>query len=272
MLLPRVLTAVTLLALLFAVLYSGSAVLFLAVISMFLAGAAWEGARLFRARHPVPVAIAWTVLFIILALLPDLRAPILVFALCVAIWALRFVPALALGLPTTDSVGNRVLQALYSITVLGAFLAVVALFRISPVYLVSVMALVWVADIGAYFAGKGLGRRKLAPSISPGKSWEGVVGGWLSVLLVGALTTAYAPLQQTFAPLVQSRLGWTGFIIVLTLMVAASVVGDLFESMLKRRVEVKDSSALLPGHGGILDRIDALIPALPLAMLVSIWL
>ena len=136
------------------------------------------------------------------------------------------------------------------------------------------MALVWIADIGAYAAGKAFGKRKLAPSISPGKSWEGAIGGGLAVLLIASLSVLFggAALADTFAVRVQARFGWAALFAVLVVITAASVVGDLFESQLKRRAGVKDSSKLLPGHGGVLDRIDALIPVLPLAALIDTWL
>jgi phosphatidate cytidylyltransferase len=138
--------------------------------------------------------------------------------------------------------------------------------------LLSAAVLVWAADIGAYFVGKAIGKRKLAPTISPGKSWEGAIGGWLLVMIVAvALGTTHA-----FAPTWFSRVadqGGLGLMIGLsTLLVAASVIGDLFESLLKRQIGKKDSSRLLPGHGGVLDRIDALIPVFPLAALLLAWM
>lgn len=272
MLRTRVLTAVALLVVLLLVLYSGSWPLFLAASAAFLGAAAWEGARLFQASRPAFLALIWTALFLAVILVGEGTQQMLLFALCAAIWTVRFAPALGLGLPALGSVGNRLVQALYNLAVVGCFVAIVVLFRRSPAYLVSVLAIVWVADIGAYFSGKAFGRRKLAPSISPGKSWEGAIGGWLLVLLLGALTVDYPPLRETFAPLAQSRFGWGGYALLMTLLVAASIIGDLFESMLKRRAGVKDSSALLPGHGGVLDRIDALIPTLPLAVLAGFWL
>ena len=126
------------------------------------------------------------------------------------------------------------------------------------------------ADIGAYFCGKALGKRKLAPTISPGKSWEGAIGGCLCVLLVGSGSTMIPALGDTFSLTVLQRWGWGGLVIALTVLSAVSVVGDLFESLLKRRASMKDSSHLLPGHGGVLDRVDALIPVLPLAFLLDI--
>ena len=134
------------------------------------------------------------------------------------------------------------------------------------------MAIVWIADIGAYFSGKAFGKRKLAPSISPGKSWEGAIGGGILVLLAAVASIATPALGDTFAVRLYQTWGWLGFFAVLILMVAASIVGDLFESQLKRRAAMKDSSNLLPGHGGVLDRIDALIPTLPLAALITYWM
>ena len=116
-------------------------------------------------------------------------------------------------------------------------------------------ALVWAADIAAYFAGRALGRRKLAPQISPGKTWEGFAGGMLAALLVAAASGLW--LLPPGVPI----WAWIGLGGVVA---AVSVVGDLFESLLKRIVGVKDSSNLLPGHGGVLDRIDSLLAAAPL--------
>lgn len=272
MLATRVVTAVALLALLLIVLYSGSEFLFVAVCAAFLAGAMWESFRLFHIRRPALGAAIWTGVFALIFFMPNAAASGLLFVLCVAIWAVRFTPSLALGLPQLQSLGNLLLSGLYGIAIFGCFIAIIALFQRSPWYLVSVMAIVWIADIGAYFAGKAFGKRKLAPSISPGKSWEGAIGGWVMVLLLAGVSVAYAPSTETFATLVYERSGWPGFMLIMTLMVAASVVGDLFESQLKRRAGLKDSSSLLPGHGGILDRIDALIPTLPLAVAVGFWL
>jgi len=130
----------------------------------------------------------------------------------------------------------------------------------SPALLLALLAVVWIADSAAYFAGRRFGRRKLAPSISPGKTWEGVGGAFAAVLLYALL------LCRVVLPEEASLRGGTLFLLV-ALMTALGIVGDLFESWMKRQAGVKDSGALLPGHGGVLDRIDALMAAAPFAAL-----
>ena len=126
------------------------------------------------------------------------------------------------------------------------------------------MAVVWVADIAAYFTGRAFGRRKLAPSISPGKTWEGAAGAAVAVLAFGfgILAMLGAELQGGVAAIAVVLLAWT----------AVSIVGDLFESLLKRQAGLKDSGNILPGHGGILDRIDSLTSTLPMVALGAVWL
>jgi phosphatidate cytidylyltransferase len=271
MLKTRVITALVLLAILLPILFLNNFMAFALVTLVFFAAGAWESLRLFGYSRAPLWAGFWSVgyaLVVFVGGLPSVRG---VFVLCVLLWALRFVPTLGFGLPPLAAPANRLLSVTYTLSLLGCFIAIVSLFQHSPLYLLSVMAIVWVADIGAYFAGKGFGRHKLAPSISPGKSWEGAVGGWLAVLVIAAATVIYAD-AETFPVRLYERFGWPGFIVVMSLLVVASVVGDLFESQLKRRAGMKDSSNLLPGHGGVLDRIDALIPVLPLAALIDLWL
>ncbi|MGQ7246735.1 phosphatidate cytidylyltransferase [Halomonas sp. V046] len=131
------------------------------------------------------------------------------------------------------------------------------------VWLLFVLLLVWGADIGAYFVGRAVGRRKLAPHVSPGKSWEGVYGG---MAVTATLAVVFALWQSLGG-------GATAVLVALTLAVTlVSVLGDLLESMLKRQRGIKDSSQLLPGHGGVLDRIDSLTAAVPLFALFFRWL
>ncbi|MDY7578695.1 phosphatidate cytidylyltransferase [Herbaspirillum sp. RTI4] len=270
MLKTRVLTALVLLAILLPILYFRHFGAFALVALVFFFAASWESARLFGFRRPLLIAVVWSALIVVAMLNPSPPNIALLFVLCVALWAIRFVPALRTGLPVLASLGNNLLGISYGMAIFGCFIAIATLFLRSPLYLLSVMALVWLADIGAYFCGKAWGRRKLAPSISPGKSWEGAIGGWLVVLLVAAGSAILPSLQDTFSAQVQQRWGWAIWFVILSLLVAASVVGDLFESQLKRRAGFKDSSTLLPGHGGVLDRIDALIPVLPLAALLTL--
>ena len=281
MLRTRVITAVILLAVLLAVLYVNSFPLLALAVAAFCFAATWEGGRLFGAKFPLAGAAVWTAVLLFLAFHDSAMWPnphpvqdpsVMLAAISAAIWAARLAPSLAIGLPPLKTVGNWLLSAIYGAAVLACFAAILALFRHSALYLVSVMALVWLADIGAYFSGKAFGKRKLAPSISPGKSWEGVIGGWLAVLIVAGGSTFVPQLADTFSPHLLAAWGWAGWLVVMTLIVAASVVGDLFESHLKRRIGMKDSSNLLPGHGGVLDRIDALIPVLPLAVLCGHWM
>ncbi len=271
MLKTRVITALVLLAILLPVLFLNNFFAFATVTVAFFAAAAWESLRLFRYSRPELWAGFWTVGYAVVVFVSGLPSVRSLFAVCVALWVIRFVPALKLGLPPLKTPANRLLSITYTLALLGCFIAIVSLFQHSPLYLLSVMAIVWIADIGAYFAGKGFGRHKLAPSISPGKSWEGAVGGWLAVLVAAAATVMYLG-GDTFPGRLYERFGWPGFIVVMSVLVAASVVGDLFESQIKRRAGFKDSSNLLPGHGGVLDRIDALIPVLPLAALIDLWL
>ncbi|MDO5057253.1 MAG: phosphatidate cytidylyltransferase [Lautropia sp.] len=138
--------------------------------------------------------------------------------------------------------------------------------------LLSAMALVWLADIGAYFTGRAFGRRKLAPRVSPGKSWEGVWGG-IALCIVTALVFrgAAGSLPDdfvVFSTVLAQHTGGPVMGLVLAAVVLLSVLGDLYESLLKRHAGVKDSGRCLPGHGGMFDRIDGLIPAMPLCLLI----
>jgi len=162
----------------------------------------------------------------------------------------------------------RWLAALTGLLVLvPTWLALVELRQLGPALLLLLMSVAWISDSAAYFAGRRFGRHKLAPSISPGKTWEGVAGAVLAVSAYAALWSfawqAYFP--QMLKPM---RFGPFGMLLFLWLLTAIGIYGDLFESALKRRAGVKDSGALLPGHGGVLDRIDALTAVLPVAALV----
>jgi phosphatidate cytidylyltransferase len=267
MLKTRVITAVVLLAVLLPVMFSGSTIALGVVAALFLGGAMWEAMRLFARPHGIAAAIIWTLAFVGLFRAPISALPL--YTLCAAAWLLCWVPLLGFGLPALRSGADRLLSLLYMISIFGCLLAMMELFRHSAMYLLSVLALVWVADIGAYFVGRAVGKRKLAPTISPGKSWEGAIGGWLAVISLATLSISIPGLRDTFAVAVFKHWGFVYGVLILSVVVATSVVGDLVESQLKRRAKMKDSSQLLPGHGGVLDRIDALIPVLPLAALIG---
>ena len=141
------------------------------------------------------------------------------------------------------------------------WLALVQLRVAGPGVLLAIMATVWIADIAAYFSGKTFGKHKLAPTISPGKTWEGAIGAVIGVVCYGlAVRLGFA-----FAPV-----GLPLWVLALLAVTAVSIIGDLYESMLKRQAGIKDSSNVLPGHGGVLDRIDSLTSTLPVVALL--WL
>jgi phosphatidate cytidylyltransferase len=277
MLKTRIVTALVLLAVLLPVLYSNNYTAFAVVATAFFGAAVWETFRLFNptSNKALIVAAFWTAAFAWTFFFNDTgTSRTFWFVISVMVWLLRFAPSLKTGLPPLGSVANTLLSLTYAVSLVGCFAAIVTLYAYSPLYLLSVLAIVWAADIFAYFSGKAFGKRKLAPSISPGKSWEGAIGGGIAALVIATLVIVFGgdTLANTFPVRVQASLGWAVTYLTLILIVAASIVGDLFESQLKRRAGMKDSSKLLPGHGGVLDRIDALVPVLPLAALIGTWL
>jgi phosphatidate cytidylyltransferase len=152
------------------------------------------------------------------------------------------------------------------IILIPSCLALMQLRAIDPLLLLAVMASIWVADIAAYFCGRAFGRHKLAPTISPGKTWEGALGAIGGVLLYGIAVTASA------GRLPATSGAWALFAMALVVLTAVSILGDLFESLVKRQAGVKDSGTILPGHGGALDRIDSLTSTLPvIGLVVLIW-
>jgi phosphatidate cytidylyltransferase len=153
------------------------------------------------------------------------------------------------------------------LVLIAAWVAVVALQARSPWLALAAMAIVWVADIAAYFTGRAFGRRKLAPAISPGKTWEGVYGALAAVTVYAAALVPFAQRAGYAGAVSPAAIG--GWLLLALALAALSVAGDLFESLQKRHAGVKDSGTLLPGHGGVLDRIDALLAALPLAALLA---
>ena len=274
MLLQRVITAVVLLALLLPALFAPVSWPFAVLSLVLIAAAGWEWARL---NGVAPIAAIGPGLLLALAGAWALhtgaggRVSATVWWGVGGAWlafgalALRAGPA---GWPRWPAP----LRLFVGLVVLWfAWMALAQARAISVNFVLSALCVVWVADIGAYFAGRQFGRRKLAPSISPGKTWEGVAGGMIGVFVLAvvwlALVDASWPVDGSslFAH-VRARAGWAGLMLACAVLAGMSVMGDLFESLVKRAAGAKDSSRLLPGHGGVLDRIDALLPVLPAVM------
>ncbi|MDZ4102222.1 MAG: phosphatidate cytidylyltransferase [Hydrogenophaga sp.] len=275
MLRQRVITAVLLLAVLLPALFYPSIAPFAALTLLLIVAAGWEWARLngAGARLSLALGIGLGALMAAIWLLGGLTQSWRGLWMVVGtLWVLLSVAMLARGVPGWGAWPSG-LRLWLGLGLIGcAWLAMVQARLVGLEFLLSVLLLVWVADIAAYAGGRTFGRRKLAPSISPGKSWEGAISGFVGVFVLAAAwiwsdaqgagnaTSLYARLWA-FGPLLA--------VVSLAFMVSMSVVGDLVESLVKRSAGVKDSSGLLPGHGGVLDRVDALLPVLPLAMMLT---
>ncbi len=277
MLKQRIITAVVLLALLLPALFAASPWPFAALTLLLIGAAAWEWSRLSGVPGvPAQIFGAGVALAGLASLLMLGRqgAPDWCWWMVSAIWVLGGCYALRGGpaaWPKLPRVPRLVLGAL---ALWAAWLAIQQARQLGLNFLLSIFCLVWVADVAAYFGGRTFGRNKLAPAISPGKSWEGVWSGMAGVLVLAYVWSQVIDYRVAVdSPSLFSRLLWTQHPAVVTLellvLAAMSVVGDLFESLIKRAVGAKDSSALLPGHGGVLDRVDALLPVLPLALALS---
>ncbi len=264
MLRTRVITALFLAAGLLAVLFllplGGAAVAFGAIVAL----AAWEWAGLLQIRP----GRRW--LYGALTLLPcagiyaiGMPEPILAGLWCLALvfWLLVVPLWLRRRWPLRADIGGLLVGC---VLLVPSWAAMVMLHRRSPLLLLAAMALVWMADIAAYFAGRTWGKHKLAPTISPGKTWEGAAGAVLAVLAYGfvlGLTSGRLSLAEPGGIALSAA--------ALALATGVSILGDLFESLSKRQAGVKDSSRILPGHGGVLDRIDSLTSTLPFLALAA---
>lgn len=267
MLKTRVITAVVLLAILLPVIFVGSPTQFALLAAVIVAAAGWEWGRLvglnsagavfYGALALLGVGLTWAGGW---ALVPIWLKPAAIF------WVLAG-PYVLARKPATKGTWRVLLICAGPVVLIAAWQALCLARERGVAFLLSVLVIVWLADTGAYFAGRAFGRRKLAPTISPGKSWEGAIGGWVLVMVVAAIVLASHLSAPTLVSRLTDNVGIGAGALILTVLVAFSVIGDLFESHMKRQAGVKDSSALLPGHGGVLDRIDALLPVLPLALL-----
>lgn len=274
MLLTRVITALILLAILCSILLWGGPNGWMAFVAVTLFAAFWEWGR-FAAlanKSSLTFAAAGTGLYLLIELITS--GSVLVFPLLAlsGIFWVGFVPW-SLRHVSIGPLQHKPLFLLSGLILMpAAGLALTAAQEQGIVFLLSVVAICWAADIFAYVFGKLFGKRKLAPRISPGKSWEGAVGGTLTVIALSwgivYLAGEIPLLENTWQYQASQKWPAALFTLWLVALSAISIAGDLFESLLKRRVNLKDSSGLLPGHGGVLDRIDAQLPVLPLAMLL----
>ena len=248
--------------------------LLLVLTLVMIAAAGWEWSRL--NGRPGAAAIAFGAALAALCAstfyLVGFSVPAWCWWLAGGLWVLGGVRALAAGVAGWPRISPVLRLVLGAVLLWAAWLALVAARARGINFLLSAMCLVWMADIAAYFAGKAFGRRKLAPAISPGKSWEGAIGGLVGVIVLGVVWVHVIDVRvpvdsaSLYSVLVR-RIGVVSVLAVVFLS-AMSVVGDLFESLVKRAAGAKDSSQLLPGHGGVLDRVDALLPVLPVALML----
>lgn len=253
MLKQRVITALVIAPIALALVFLAPDWLFaLAMLGMALVGA-WEWSAL-AGKPAVPARLSLVTVFALCALAgwyverSQPQALLIYCLLALAWWA--FSLAWIAAWRGEFSYPVKILCGL--LTLLPSLAAVVAVRAVSHWYLLILLLLTTSADIGAYFAGRAFGRRKLAPMVSPGKTWEGVVGGVAGVIVVAAVASHWLPVPPWF------------FILICVGVALLSVVGDLSESLFKRQVGLKDSGGFFPGHGGVLDRVDSLTAAAPL--------
>ena len=274
MLKQRIVTALVLLAILLPALFYPGSLPFELVTVALLGAAGWEWARLNGCAPEASLVMglglgAFLLAFVLLGG-SNLQWPLL-WSIVGTAWVFLAVVMLRRGVAGWSAWPRGLRLWLGLVLLACAWLALVKARQLGLGFLLSVLTLVWMADVAAYAGGKAFGKRKLAPSLSPGKSWEGAFSGALGVLLLAA-GWMWADWQGwTDGPSLFSHLWVHGPLLALmaTLGLSAmSVAGDLIESLVKRSAGMKDSSQLLPGHGGVLDRVDALLPVLPLAMML----
>jgi phosphatidate cytidylyltransferase len=252
----RIITAViALLALMLVLFYVPNEVALVVIVAVILGGA-WEWSAFLGYQGNAMRAAYVLIVGALIAAVSYLDVDaVLIFEVSLVWWVAALVWTFFFPTPIPAAVrwlsGVLVLVPLY--------LALVTLYNTAPELLLFALLIVWVADTGAYFAGRFLGRVKLAPDISPGKTWEGVIGGLVAVVLLILLRSMWA--ETNFTVLIPFCLA----------VACLSVVGDLTVSMFKRTAGVKDSGSLFPGHGGVLDRIDSVAAAAPLFALGISW-
>ena len=270
MLATRVITAVLLLAACIAAMFLLPNGWWAAALLVVILGAAWEWSTLAGYGRVGRWVFCGMIFFLAIAIYlaadagcviaPNVELEFVVYVAGCAFWAI----VAPVWLARRWQVGAPLWTAVTGVLVLMPAWLAIARLQLDPVQLLQLLGIVWLADTAAYLAGRSWGKRKLAPQISPGKTWEGVAGA------VAAVAVYYVVLSN-FTSARSWASGWGG-VLVFAGVVSMSIVGDLFESWMKRRAGVKDSGALLPGHGGVLDRIDGLTASMPLAALLTRYL
>ncbi len=261
MLKTRIITATALIAAFLPALFLASNIIWAMIMLLISVAALYEWASLIDL--PKSVSIAYAVIgaafgALLLALLMQygfhwlFYQSLLIFAVSLIFWIFLAPVLLAKYFIARN---KAVLMMIGFVIILPLWLALIFAKGANPWLLLSLLATIWIADTSAYFAGKNFGKHKLAPSISPGKTWEGVLGAFIGVTVFASVLYA-SGLASNLA-----------IFPLLWIVTALGVVGDLFESLIKRQFNKKDSGNILPGHGGILDRIDGLLPSLPIAVL-----
>jgi phosphatidate cytidylyltransferase len=266
MLRTRIITALVLLAIILPALFVADRWVFQAIALVALTFAAWEWGRMIAPSQAWWGAAGMAILGSVCgyASHSGLAWANQVMWLACAFWVI-YGP---LWLMPRRSV-KAATVALGVLLLTGTWIAIMILHRIGIWYLISCFLVVWIADTGAYFSGKAFGKHKLAPTISPGKTREGAVGAVLAVGVYMVVTHFFFPQSVTLPNTLFNKFNWLVAMLAAVGLTAFSVIGDLIESKLKRECKVKDSGNTLPGHGGVLDRIDALLPVLPLCALLS---
>jgi phosphatidate cytidylyltransferase len=279
MLKQRVLTAVVLLGVLALVVAATSPWPFLLFLALACACAGFEWLRLTLGQRSLWAPVGGLVLFLASVWqanrwIGDQPNPLVllqsIICLAIFLWVVLLLPALWRAQVTVPV--YRLANSFAAVVTLLATWGALAYWYLhrehGAIFVVSLLMVVWVADIAAYFAGRAFGRRKLAPSISPGKTLEGAFAGVVGVVVWLGISASW---PQTFAASLLSQTSWIVLLLTGVLLAVFSIAGDLYESLLKRRAGVKDSSQLLPGHGGVYDRIDAVVAVVPLGFLLIEW-
>ena len=274
MLKQRLITALVLLAILLPLLFHDTSEPFMGFSLLMVSAGAWEWGRLngYAHRTSVAMGVLFAVILAVLWIVWGVHYSVWVWVFPSMLWILGGAWLLRNGVtcwaqfPRLIRLGSGLLALAF------AWMAMAQARTVGVNFLLSTFFLVWAADVFAYFGGRAFGKRKLAPTISPGKSWAGVYTGALGVLIMAGLWVWSDRQFNLDSPSLYTQLFTANPIAALLALfglTAMSVVGDLVESLVKRSAGFKDSSNLLPGHGGVLDRVDALLPVLPLVMLLT---